>query len=180
MRCCRGKVTDNVMGSYYVIPLQEAASHFPQGRSNCFGTVPPPSRRGPSHLVSQEYGRTWRCTDRRSDPRHVKAGLFRREILDGPVYPQEGAQARAHDVHTCLRSPEQHDREEARTWKKTTLGQTQGSRREKRPGPHCRRLQQFGLSRTRKGERGKAKISSIEEAWEETLLRLGSNGGSDW
>ena len=68
-------------------------------------------------------------------------------------------------VHTRLFSPEQHDREEARGCENVS-GPAQGSERAERRGHHWERLVNTSAYR----ERGKAKLSSIEEVWEEMLL----------
>ena len=66
----------------------------------------------------------------------------------------------------CLCSPVQHDREEARNCKKGLLGQVM----EIALNDGIMGEGDFNTSACR--ERGKAKLSSIEEAWEKMLLIL--------
>ena len=112
-------------GSYYVILLQEAESHFHEVRE--FATEQFHIYQGADQII-QFHMSTFGPggEDRRSDPGHVKATLLWLEVLEGLVYAHEDAQAETNCVHTCLRSPEQHDREEARN-RKTAPGPAEGN-----------------------------------------------------
>ena len=94
-----------------------------------------------------------------------KRDSFWPEIRLGQVKDQEMAEGGEQHVHSRLCTLEQHDSEEARHCK-ATFGPARTSRREK----PCRRSLQATPTLAAYRERGKAKVSSIEEVWEETLL----------
>ena len=113
-----------------------------------------------SSSCSTKYVRAWWCKDRRSDPGHVRARLFWLEIPDGQVQVQGGAQARKTTAHLppftwATRS------EEGEELQNSFLATS---------GKSLSVIIGGDLNTSAPCECGKAKVSSIEEAWEETLL----------
>ena len=82
------------------------------------------------------------------------------EVPDGPVDVQEGAKVWKEHVVTGLRSPQQRDGEMARTCKELRKVTEQNGAD----------IIAADFNTSASCERGQAKVSSIEEAWRETLL----------
>ena len=98
-----GKLTNSMVGSFHVILVQEAESHFHETVASA-----------PAHPVSQRHFRASWCEDRRSDPGHVKARFFRLDMHDGQVEVEKVARTREQHVLSRLRAREQHHGEETR------------------------------------------------------------------
>ena len=122
----RGEVTNSVVGSNHVIRLQEAESHLDE----IVETV------AEQFNIFQSVDQLILFHKKTFEPGGVQTeGVIPSTSKQYPFLPE---------VHTCLCSTDKHDREQTRNCKNAS-----GPERRR---PRWRRLQHFGLPRTRKGE----------------------------
>ena len=160
----RGNVTNSVVGSCHATLLQEAESHFHEIAATAVEQFH--IYQGADQLIMfrqnmLEPGGVPTEGVIPGTTKHDSSGL--KYLTVRSMFKNRGQAINVY-VHTCLCSPAQHDREEARNYKKL-------------PGqfgeiPELNDADIIGgdLNTSAFRESGQAKLSSIEEAWKETLL----------